>query len=484
MMDVDLRPVVPALIVTITGFFVLLEGAFSGSNGEGAGRARSRNLAITGLGLALAAVVAATSNPGAILGGTVVADRYALFLEGSILLVALLAAVLAGLRLADDAIRSHEFFALFCFSVVGMLGLATTTEAISMFVALEIMSVALYAMCGMARKDARSQEAALKYFVTGAFASAFLLFGVALLYGASGSTSLGRMGAAAAEGSLLALGGAALVFVGFCFKVGAAPFHMWTPDVYQGAPTYVTAYMSAAVKIAAFGALGRIVVTAIPAASPAWAPGLALVAAATMVIGNLGALAQTDLKRLLAFSSVAHAGYVLAGYVASPNHSAGVEAVLFYVSTYAAVNLGSFGVLLLLRRDGAEPVTVRDLAGLGQRSPALAALLTIFLISLTGIPVSAGFVGKFQLFKAAVEGGFIGLAVLGVLMSVVSAFYYLRIVVTMYMEEPAEGVEIDTAIGAPASVVAFCAALAFGLGLFPAPLMELARAAAQSLLQG
>lgn len=479
MMDVDLRPVVPALIVTVTGFLVLLEGAFFGPH-----RGRSRNLVLGGLSLALVMVLSAASRPGAMLGGTVVADRYALFLEGAILLTAILSAILASLRIADDGIKSHEFFALFCFSVVGMLGLATTTEAISMFVALEIMSVALYAMCGMARADVRSQEAALKYFVTGAFASAFLLFGIALLYGASGSTSLGRMGGAATEGSLLALTGAALVFVGFCFKVGAAPFHMWTPDVYQGAPTYVTAFMSAAVKIAAFGALGRIVVTAIPAASPAWAPGLALVAAATMVIGNLGALAQTDLKRLLAFSSVAHAGYVLAGYVSSPNHFAGVEAVLFYVTTYAAVNLGSFGTLLLLRRDGAEPVTVSDLAGLGQRSPALAALMTVFLISLTGIPVSAGFVGKFQLFKAAVDGGFTGLAIVGVLMSVVSAFYYLRIVVTMYMEEPQDGVEIDTAIGPPASVVAFCAALAFGLGLFPAPLIELARAAALSLLQG
>lgn len=476
MNGLDLRPVLPAAIMAIAGFAILLLGAFAPTQD----RSRSRNVTLFALVLALLAVLRADAS--AQMGGTLFGDKYALYLEGAILCIAILAAILSNERLAEDLVAPHEFFGLFCFSIVGCLGLVTAGEAISMFVALEIMSVALYALCAMSRTGARRQEAGIKYFITGSFASAFLLFGIALLYGQSGSTTLTRMGNAITTAEPLGLMGVALLLVGFAFKVGAAPFHMWTPDVYQGAPTHVTAFMSAAVKIAAFGALGRVAITAIPAAEPSWGPGLALVAATTMVLGNLGALAQTDLKRLFAFSSVAHAGYVLAGYVGSAHHSAGVAAVLFYVATYAAVNIGVFGTVVLLRRNGTEPLVVSDLAGLGQRSPALAALVTIFLVSLTGIPVSAGFVGKFNLFSSAVSGGYTGLAVVGVLMSVVSAFYYLRIVVSMYMEEPDYSVDLETGSRLSAGVIALCAAFALGFGLFPGPLVDAAQAAALSLL--
>ena len=474
-MIIDLTPVYPAIFVALTGFLILLAGAFAG-----AGLAACRNFATTGLGLALTYVVAGPR--GGDLGGTVLGGTYSAFLESAILVVSIISVWLAAARLDEDQVNPHEFFTLMCFCVVGMLGLATAAEAISLFVALEIMSVALYALCAMPRTGPQRQEAGVKYFITGSFSSAFLLFGIALLYGASGSTTLAIMSKSLSAGNLLALAGAAFLLVGFLFKVGAAPFHMWSPDVYQGATTSVTAFMAAGVKIAAFGALGRIVAGPLAGLGPSWIPGVALVAAFTMVVGNLGALAQTDLKRLLAFSSVAHAGYMLSGIVAMGSQPrAGIEATIFYVATYAITNLGAFGVLIALRRNGQEPSLTTDLAGLSNRNPLLAAFLTIFLISLTGVPVSVGFVGKFQLFRAAVAAGYSGLAVVGVVMSVVSAFYYLRIVVQMYMEEPAADATFDTAPTMARSIIALAAGLTFGLGLFPGWLLAAARAAAESL---
>ncbi len=477
-MNVDLLPVLPSILIALTGIGVLLAGAFAG-----AGLVACRNLSAAGLGAALVYIIAFPSTGD--LGGTVVAGAYSAFLQVSILVVAILAVFLAAARLDDDRVNAHEFFTLMLFSVVGMLGLATAAEAISLFVALEIMSVALYALCAMPRTGPQRQEAAIKYFITGAFSSAFLLFGIALLYGASGSTTLSIMAQGVSAGTPLALMGAAFFFVGFLFKVGAAPFHMWAPDVYQGAITPVTAFMAAGVKIAAFGALGRVVAITLGDLGGSWGPGVALVAAFTMVVGNLGALAQTDLKRLLAFSSVAHAGYMLSGIVGMnapvEMRPEALESLLFYVATYAITNLGAFGVLIAIRRNGQEPSVTTDLRGLSHRNPILAAMLTLLLISLTGIPVSVGFVGKFHLFKAAVGAGYAGLAAVGVLMSVVSAFYYLRLVVLMYMEEADEAVEFRTEAGFVPSIVAIAAALTFGLGLFPVPLMALARAAAASL---
>lgn len=475
-MSVDLLPVLPAILVAAAAILVLLVGAFSAQ-----GLSASRNLATAGLAAALALVVLAPAQGS--MGGTIAGGAYSAFVQISILVVAILAVWMAAARLDDDRVRPHEFFTLMLFSVVGMLGLATATEAISLFVALEIMSVALYALCALPRTGPERQEAAIKYFITGAFSSAFLLFGIALLYGVSGSTTLSKMAQSVAAGGPLALMGCAFFFVGFLFKVGAAPFHMWSPDVYQGATTSVTAFMAAGVKIAAFGALGRVVAVAIGDLSGSWAPGLALVAGFTMVVGNLGALAQSDLKRLLAFSSVAHAGYMLSGIVGMQGRPEGLEALLFYIATYAITNLGAFGLLIAIRRNGREPSVTTDLKGLASRNPVLAAMLTVLLISLTGVPVSVGFVGKFHLFKAAVAAGYAGVAVVGVLMSVVSAFYYLRLVVFMYMEEPDAGVEFETEAGMMPKIVALAAALTFGLGIVPGPLMTLARAAAASLFR-
>jgi NADH-quinone oxidoreductase subunit N len=479
----DLRPVVPALIVALTGLTVLLAGAFT-PKGR---RAPLAGLALFGLLAALTAVLVMASSAdrgrGALLAGSVAADEFALFFQALILVIGAMVVLFSPSYLSATGGERGEYYALLLFSTVGMLGLVSALDLIALFVALEIMSVSLYAMAGLDRSRAESQESAIKYFVTGAFSSAFLLYGVAMLYGVAGSTSLGAISRALAGGMpgghALPLLGAGLLLVGLGFKVAAVPFHMWVPDVYEGAPTTVTAFMSAGVKAAAFGVLLRVFGGALPSLSGDWQPAMAVLAAASMVIGNLGALAQANLKRMLAYSSVAHAGYLLTAMVAAPRVAA--EAVLFYLVAYAAVNLGGFGAIAALAREGREPVAIDDLAGLGERRPALAAALTVFLISLTGVPVSAGFVGKFQLFAAAVRAEHAGLAVLGVLMSVVSAYYYLHVVVVMYMK-PAVGEDRWAVLGpGPRLALALSAAVVLGLGIYPAPLVALAHAAAQVL---
>jgi NADH-quinone oxidoreductase subunit N len=278
----------------------------------------------------------------------------------------------------------------------------------------------------------------------------------------------------------LAILGAAFLLVGFGFKVASVPFHMWAPDVYEGAPTTVTAFMAAGVKAAAFGALLRVFDSALPALASHWQPLVAVLAVVTMVVGNLAALAQPNLKRMLAYSSVAHAGYLLTAFVAAPGLAG--EAMLFYLVAYAAVNLGAFGTIAALSREGREPLLLRDVAGLAERRPPLAAALTVFLVSLTGIPITAGFVGKFYLFNAAVASGWVVLALVGVVMSVVSAYYYLRVVVAMYMTEPV-GEDTWSAVSpASAFALALSAALTLLLGVWPAPLLSLARLAARSLM--
>jgi NADH-quinone oxidoreductase subunit N len=480
MKGMDWRPIVPALIVAVTGLVVLLAQAFT-PRGR---RAPSVPLALLGLGAALAAVALIASGKGraAVLAGTVAADDFALFFHALILTIAVLAVLLSPSYLRATGIDHGEYYALLLFSVVGMLGLVSCLELLSLFVALEIMSVAVYAMAGLRRERAESREASAKYFITGAFSSAFFLYGVALLYGASGSTWLARIAPAVSAPAArpLALLGAALLLVGFGFKVASVPFHMWVPDVYEGAPTTVTAFMSAGVKAAAFAAFLRVFLMPLTALSEQWRPAVAVLAVMTMIAGNLGALAQSNLKRMLAYSSIAHAGYLLAATVAAPPVAA--QAVLFYLVAYAAVNLGGFGVLAALADgEGREPVSLDDVAGLAERRPVLAAALTLFLVSLTGVPVSAGFVGKFYLFNAAVSGGYAVLAVIGVLMSVVSAYYYLRVVVAMYMRDAVAPDTWAPVTGTAAVALALAAAVVFGLGVYPGPVLTWARLAAESL---
>jgi NADH-quinone oxidoreductase subunit N len=480
--ELDLRPLVPAMIVAVTGLVVLLAQAFASKERP----APSAPLSLAGLLAALGAVwlLAGGTGRGAVLANAVAADDYSLFFHALLLGIAAVAVLLSPSYLKANGLDRGEYYALLLFSVVGMLGLVSSLELVSMFVALEIMSIALYGMAGLYRGRIQSQEAALKYFVTGAFSSAFFLYGVALLYGVSGSTSLDRvewaMSTLTTESATLAILGAGMLLVGFGFKTASVPFHMWAPDVYEGAPTPATALMSAGVKAAAFGALLRVFGSALASLAGEWQPLVASVAVVTMIVGNLAALAQGNLKRMLAFSSIAHAGYVLTALVATPG--LGGEAVLFYLVPYAAVSLGAFGAIAALSRDGREPLSLDDVAGLAERRPALAAALAIFLVSLTGIPVTAGFVGKFYLFNAAVSAGWVGLALVGVIMSVVSAYYYLGVVVAMYMRPP-RGDDTWAPVSPSATVaLAISAAVTLVLGVYPAPFLTLARIAARSLL--
>jgi len=477
----DLRPVLPAVIVAATGLVVVLAQAFTPAGK----RPPSAALSLFGLlsALAIVVIIALGLGRGSVTGGSVAADDFALFLEAVLLGTGILVVLLSPPYLSATGLDRGEYYGLVLFAMVGMLGLVSSRELVSLFVALEVMSVAVYALAGFRRGQVESQEAAAKYFITGAFSSALLLYGIALLYGATGSTSLGKI-ATELHSPLFARHGAAAValaflLAGFGFKVASAPFHMWAPDVYEGAPTTVTAFMAAGVKTAAFGALLRVFGGALPALQSKWEPAVAVLAVLTMLVGNLGALAQSNLKRMLAYSSVAHAGYLLVAVVAAPRVAA--QAVLFYLVAYAAVNLGGFGSLAALASKGREPLSLSDVAGLAQRRPALAAGLSVFLISLTGVPVSAGFVGKFYLFSAAVSSGHTGLAVTGVLMSVVSAFYYLRVVVSMYMRDPV-GEDTWAPLGVrPRVALVTAVVIVLGLGVYPGPVLALARLAAGSL---
>ena len=348
-----------------------------------------------------------------------------------------------GVLLSWDYVRrtniNHgEFYALMLGATLGMVIMAASHDLITIFLGLELMSLSLYVLVGFRRNNLESNEAALKYFLLGAFASGFLLYGIALLYGATGTTNLQKMAAFLAysplAGNTLLIAGGLLVIVGLAFKVAAVPFHMWTPDAYQGAPTSVTAYMSAGAKAAGFAALVRLMLTVLPNVEANWTAVLTGIAILTMTVGNVTALFQTNLKRMLAYSSIAHAGYVLVAIVAGG--TAGAAAALFYLAVYSFMNLGAFGILTLLGREGEERVLVSDLAGLGFKHPALGLAMSVFMISLGGIPPTAGFMGKVYVFSVALNTGHLPLVIVGVLNSVVSIFYYLRVTVAMYMEEP------------------------------------------------
>ncbi len=349
-------------------------------------------------------------------------------------------------------IGQPEYYALLLSSVLGMVVMAASNDLITIFLGLELMSLGLYVMVAFRRNLLESNEAALKYFLLGAFASAFLLYGIALLYGGTGSTNLARIGDFLGDTPLgtnpLVLAGALLVLTGFLFKVAAVPFHMWTPDAYQGAPTSVTGFMSAGAKAAGFAALMRVLMRALPTMGHDLQPLLAVVAMLTMTVGNVTALLQNNIKRMLAYSSIAHAGYILVALVAGGND--GYGAAVFYLAVYSFMNLGAFAVLTMLGKGADEPMLVSDLAGMGFRKPLIGLALTLFMISLGGIPPTAGFMGKILVFGAAVKAGLIWpLVIVGVLNSVVSVYYYLRITVALYMREP-EGEPTALTFNAPA----------------------------------
>jgi NADH-quinone oxidoreductase subunit N len=448
--------------------------------------------------------------------GAVAVDAPALFLQGTILLVGVLGILLIAERqpaqsatdggrgldgftpqasaiagsvaeqLATKAgVVQTEVFPLTMFAVGGMLLFPAADDLLTMFIALEVLSLPLYLLCGLARRQRLlSQEAALKYFLLGAFSSAFFLYGAAMIYGYAGTLSLDGIAEAVAAGSgktSLALIGTGLLLVGVLFKIGAVPFHSWIPDVYQGAPTPITAFMAAATKIAAFGAMLRVFYVAVPELSDDWRPVLWAIAILTMVVGTVTAISQTDVKRMLAYSAVAHTGFILTGVIAG--NEAGLSSTLFYLFAYGFSTLGAFAVVGLVRDAlGEEDTAMARWAGLGRRYPLVGVVFSLFLLAFAGIPLTSGFVSKFAVFKAAGEGGAIPLVIVGVVASAMAAYFYVRVIVLMFFTEPPDDppvVVVPSVLST--AVVTITAAITFALGALPQPLLDMANSADQFL---
>jgi NADH-quinone oxidoreductase subunit N len=401
----------------------------------------------------------------------IILDNYATFLNVTFLLTALLTVLMSGSYLRRMGLDRPEYYMLLLISTGGMMLMGMANDLILIFMALELLSIPLYIMSGMARPKEDSEESAMKYFFLGAFSSAILVFGIALIYGATGSTLLPEILAGVSTADSILLGGIAFLLVGFGFKVAAAPFHMWTPDVYQGAPTIVTAFMSVGAKVAGFAAMLRVFVMALPDVGDVWVPAVAALAALTMVVGNVVAIVQDDIKRMLAYSSIAHAGYIMIAVAATMGSENGVGAALFYMFAYLFTNLGAFAIVLILERDWNKGTLLDDYKGLAKHSPLLALAMAFFMLSLTGIPTTGGFAAKFYVFRAAIEADLLWLTLVGIVTSVVSAFYYLRVVYLMYMFEGE--VQLFKSRGVLA-VVGITAVATLILGIFPGPGFELA----------
>jgi len=418
----------------------------------------------------------------------IVVDRFSLFFDGVICLGAALASLLAGGYLREHRLERGEFYALILFATLGAMILASAGDLLTVFLGLETMSIGAYAMTAFRRTSARSAEGALKYFLLGSFAAALLLYGFALLYGATGHTDLAGIGAAlrgGVQGPMVVLS-LALVLAGLVFKVSAVPFHMWTPDAYEGAPTPATTYMAVAVKSGGFAMMLRVLLTAFgdPRSmswSSGWPPVLAAIAVVTMTVANLIAGRQDSVKRMLAYSSIAHAGYILVGVVAMMGDpTTGGASVMFYLLAYTVSTAGAFGSLILCGSRGAEAVSYEDLAGIGRRHPGAALPFSLFLVSLAGIPPTAGFFGKWFIFRAAIDGGLYWLAGIALINSVIGVYYYLRVLVYMYMREPAAGAPIAVPMrsGYVTAALLVSALLVLALGLAPTGTLDMAVSAA------
>jgi NADH-quinone oxidoreductase subunit N len=469
--------ILPEIILTLAGTFLMfLEAVLSDRQ-----KKVFAPLSVIGLTAALIAAMGANSTPGAAFQNMLIIDGFATFFRVLVIAVGLLAVFCSTDYLRRENSPGGEFYALILFSIVGQCVMATANELIMIFIGLEISSIASYVLAGYLRDDARNNESALKYFLLGSFATAFLLYGIAWVYGITGSTNLIEIRRVLISGgapSLVLTGtAAALMFVGFGFKISAAPFQVWAPDVYQGAPAPVSAFLSVGPKAAAFAILLRVYMTAFMPISDRWEPFVWGCALATMVVGNFAALQQSNIKRMLAYSSIAHAGYVLVAVAA--RSEIGSAAAMFYLAAYAFTNFGAFAVVTHVARKGEQYVKISDFAGLAQRQPAMAAMLAIFLLSLIGVPLTGGFFGKFYIFKAALDANLVWLTVLGLLNSAVAAFYYLRILVVMYMHEPEASMGDLQSAGPAMQIAVYGSAIGtLLLGIFPSFVLDFANKAA------
>jgi len=465
----DLLSVLPELIWCVTGALLMLLQPLTRN------RSVFTTVAAIGAILGIAGNFYNVHNPGASFSGLVATDPFSVFFHHLLGFVSLLVILAADSYLDRERLAPAEFYALILFATAGMGVLASAQELLTAFIGLEMSSISSYVLAGYRRDALKSGESAMKYFLLGSFATAFFLYGIALVYGVTGTTNLLKMDSADPSSNLLKLG-LALILIGLGFKVAAAPFQIWTPDVYEGAPTPVTALFSAGPKAGAFALLLRIFAD-VHAATQFWFWAFWILAALTMFAGNLGALLQNNVKRLLAYSSIAHAGYTLVAFAAvtklsgSDNGaSTAYAAVLFYLLTYALVKVGAFTIVSQLGGAGEKHLTIDDYAGLGERQPFVAAMLSLYLLSLLGLPVTAGFLGKFYIFKAAVDSGLIWLAVLMAINSVIGAYYYIRLIVVMYMREPSAETAVVPVSRFPASVYFVIVATAVGaiyFGVFP-----------------
>jgi NADH-quinone oxidoreductase subunit N len=435
-------------------------------------------IALAGLGLAVVACVYAYQFPGAAFNNMIVVDGFATFFRVLVIAVGILTVLCSEPYLRSERAGPGQYYALLLYSIVGQCIMASASELIMVFIGLEISSIASYILAGYLRDDRRNNESALKYFLLGSFATAFLLYGIAWIYGTTGFTNLAEIRRTlttpetAPSISLIGIA-AALMFVGFAFKVSAAPFQIWAPDVYQGAPAPVSAFMSAGPKAAAFAVFIRVFLTAFGPIANRWQPFVWGSAILTMIIGNFAALTQSNIKRLLAYSSIAHAGYVMVAIAA--DSEIGTAAAMFYLAAYALMQVGAFAVVTYFVRQGERYTSVEDLAGLGYKQPMIAAMLTIFLLSLIGVPLTGGFFGKFYIFKAALDSNLIWLTIIGLLNSAVAAYYYLRIIVVMYMHEPGEASATAPPVSPALRLAMWGAAVGtFVLGIFPSVLLDFA----------
>ncbi len=469
----DLILLIPQFVLVIAAMALMLLEPFT----PVAHKSRLARIAV------LAAAVAAFSlgsqwsdHPRTILNGMYVVDNFSIFFQWLFLVILGISALVSMKFNERESINRGEYYSLLLFACSGMCLMVASSDLILTFIGIEILSIATYVLAGFKRNDIRSNESSLKYFLLGSFATAFLLYGIALIYGSTGSANyhtireLASMQGGFQNTTLIGMG---LLLVGFGFKIALVPFHSWAPDVYEGAPTPVTAFMTVGPKAAGFAALIRILVEAVPFLADQWSAVLWLLSILTMILGNVVAVLQTNVKRMLAYSAIAHAGYILVGIVT--NSDSGYSAVLFYLVVYTVMNLVAFSVILSLSGKGDSRVRLNDYAGIARKSPLAAAALSFSLISLAGIPLTGGFIGKFYLFSAAIENGYVGLAVIGVLSSVVSVFYYFRLLVYMYMKEPDETSEGPEPVSWLVQVVIVMGIIGIlWLGIFPDHILKLA----------
>ena len=468
--SIDLIALAPVLVLSIFAMLILVLDLWGGRN-------KSLLVFTSLVGLLMTAISAFAKYPipAYSFNDSYIVDHLSLFFICIFTISSALAILLSVEYNEREGIRAGEYYALILFCTVGMILLASSTDMIMIFLGIEIVSICLYVLAGIRRNDHRSNEAALKYFLLGAFATGFLLYGMTLVYGSTGSTNLFKIAEfvknPSAQSNPLLMMGLVLLVIGFGFKVASVPFHMWAPDVYQGAPTPVTAFMAVGPKAAAFAAFFRVFADTFPEMSSSWEMLLSIIAVLSMFVGNLGAIMQTNIKRMLAFSSISHAGYILMAVIAK--NSLGSSSLLFYMLSYAFMTFGIFGIVIILGRKGEENLEIKNYSGLAYKHPVIALSMTIFLLSLGGLPPFAGFVAKFYLFSAAIQEGLLTLVIIAVLNSAISFYYYLKVVVFMYMKEPEA--EFKISLTPITLFVVFIGVVGtINLGIFPNSIITLA----------